>query len=259
MSDLANLNPIGRFSGLADVYARHRPDYPQAALAYIVKRCQLRRGSLVVDVGCGTGISARQFAQLGFEVIGIEPNAEMRKQAEGVTVESGTIAPVFRDGSAEATGLEDGSADLVLAAQAFHWFVAEVALAEFGRILKPGGWVALVWNERDESDPFTGAYGELVRGHCQADVVEKSRQRSGEPLLASPCFQRGERVQFRHEQSVDENGLIGRALSVSYAPRAPERLEVFKSALREVFGRFQKDGQVVMRYQTTVVSAQRPD
>jgi SAM-dependent methyltransferase len=259
MSEPADLNPTSRFTGLADIYARHRPDYPAAALGYITQRCELRPAALVIDVGCGTGISARQFAQLGFRVIGIEPNADMRRQAEATGVPPGIVAPVFRDGTAEATGLADASADLVLAAQAFHWFVADAALREFHRILKPAAWAALVWNERDESDPFTGAYGELVRSHCQAAEVEGTRQRSGEPLLVSSYFQRGERAVFSHDQVVDEDGLIGRAMSVSYAPREPERAAAFQIALRDVFARFQQAGQVVMRYQTTVISAQRRD
>jgi ubiquinone/menaquinone biosynthesis C-methylase UbiE len=259
MSEPADLNPTSRFTGLADIYARHRPDYPAAALAHIVQRCELRYDSLVVDVGCGTGISARQFAQLGLRVIGIEPNADMRRQAEAVAVPPGTAGPVYREGTAETTGLGDATADLVLAAQAFHWFVADAALREFRRILKPGAWAALVWNERDESERFTGAYGDLVRSHCQAAEVEGSRQRSGEPLLVSPYFQHAERAVFGHEQVVDAEGLIGRAMSVSYAPREPERAAEFQAALRDVFGRFQHAGQVVMRYQTTVISAQRRD
>jgi SAM-dependent methyltransferase len=259
MSEPADLDPTRRFTGLADIYARHRPGYPVAALAYIVQHCELRPDSLLVDVGCGTGISTRQFAQLGFRVFGIEPNADMRRQAEAVTMPPGAVAPIFRDGTAEATGLADASADLVLAAQAFHWFVADAALREFHRILKPGGWAALVWNERNESDPFTGAYGEVVRSHCQAAEIEGSRQRSGEPLLLSPYFQRGERAVFSHEQVVDEDGLMGRAMSVSYAPREPEHAAAFQAALRDVFARFQQAGQVVMRYQTTVISAQRRD
>src|SRR5262245_27098928 len=131
MSEPADLNPTGRFTGLADIYARHRPDYPAAALAHIVQRCELQPDSLIIDLGCGTGISARQFAQLGFRVIGIEPNADMRRKAEAAGMPPGTVAPVFRDGTAEATGLGDASADLALAAQAFHWFVADAALREF--------------------------------------------------------------------------------------------------------------------------------
>jgi SAM-dependent methyltransferase len=257
MTDLSRLDPTGRFSGLADIYARHRPDYPPEALAFILTHCQLQPGSVLVDVGSGTGISSRQFAQLGLQVIGIEPNAEMRGQAQSVTLAAGVPPPVYRAGRAEATGLADGSADAVLAAQAFHWFDLEAALREFQRILKPAGWAVLLQNERDESDPFTAAYGAVQQSVSDAAAMEQSRQRSGEPLQVHPLFQNGERVRFNHEQVLDEEGLLGRALSVSYAPRDPGAVQAFKEALQQVFARFQQGSRVVLRYQTTVVVAQR--
>ena len=257
MSELSGMNPTGRFTGLAGIYARHRPSYPLAALDFIFHRCQLGAASSLVDVGCGTGISARQFAQLGVSVIGIEPNDEMRHQAERELLPPGIPAPVYRAGWAEATSLPDGSADAVLAAQAFHWFEPEPTLREFHRILKPGGWVALLWNERDEADAFTAAYGKIVRSTPEAAATEGSRRRAGEPLLMSPIFAHPERVYFRHEQALDVEGVIGRAMSVSYAPKEPATTEAHLAALREVFGRFQQAGQVVLRYQTTVVIGQR--
>jgi SAM-dependent methyltransferase len=257
MSELSSQNPTGRFTGLAGVYARHRPSYPAAALDFIVQRCRLGPASVLVDVGSGTGISARMFAQLGVSVIGIEPNDEMRHQAERELLPAGMPAPVYRAGRAEATGLRDGSADAVLSAQAFHWFDPEPTLREFHRILKPGGWVALLWHERDEADAFTAAYGKIVRSTPEAAATEGSRQRAGETLLVSPIFAPGERVVFTHEQALDEEGVVGRAMSVSYAPKEPGAVEVYRASLREVFARFQHAGQVVMRYETTVFVAQR--
>ena len=163
MSDLAQYRPAERFSGLADLYSRHRPTYPAAALDLIQARCGLGPGALLVDVGCGTGISTRLFAARGARVIGIEPNDDMRARAEAAPAPAGAPAPEYRKGTAEATGLPDGCAAAVLAAQAFHWFDAPAALREFRRILRPGGHVALVWNERDESDACTAAYGAVVR------------------------------------------------------------------------------------------------
>jgi SAM-dependent methyltransferase len=172
MSDLPQRNPKGRFSGLADKYAKYRPTYPAQSIEYIRTRCGLESDFLVVDVGCGTGISARLFSALGVNVIGIEPNAEMRATAAATS--SGPVErPVsYREGQAESTGLPAGVADLVLAAQAFHWFEPGAALREFHRILKPDGWVALMWNERDEQDPFTAAYGVVIRTARDAAAIE---------------------------------------------------------------------------------------
>lgn len=256
MSDLSSQNPKGRFTGLAGVYARHRPTYPQAALDFVLQRCRLGPDSLLVDVGSGTGISARQFALLGIRVIGIEPNDEMRQQAEIAASPPSVPAPLYRAGQAEATELPDGSADAVLSAQAFHWFEPDSALREFHRILKPGGWVVLLWNERDETDAFTAAYGKIIRSTPEAAATEGSRQRAGDPLLVSPLFAHAERVYIAHEQLLDEEGVIGRAMSVSYAPKEPAAVEAHRVALRDVVARFQQNGQVVLRYQTTVVVGQ---
>jgi SAM-dependent methyltransferase len=258
MSDLSQLNPTERFTGLADLYAKHRPSYPGGALDFIVQRCKLSGATTLVDVGCGTGISSRLFALCGVPVIGVEPNDEMRRQAEATAAPTGP-APVYRVGRAEATGLPDGSAWVVLAAQAFHWFAVEAALREFHRILRPHGWVVLVWNERDENDPATAAFGAIVRTTPEAAAVEGPRGRAGEPLLTSPLFEEGSRTVFPNQQPLDEEGLLGRAFSASYAPREPAVVAAFDRALRRFFSEWQGDGKVVLRYETSVYLSRRRD
>jgi len=248
--------PTERFTGLAGLYSQYRPDYPAAALDFIIERCGLSDKSLLVDVGCGTGISSRLFAARGIRVIGIEPNADMRRQAESESLSAGVASLSYREGRAEATGLPEASADAVLAAQAFHWFEPEAALREFHRILKPGGSVILLWNQRDESEPFTRAYGAGVRQLTNAESIEPYHGK-GDTLLVSPLFQEGRRASFVHEQVLDEAGFLGRAFSVSYAPRDSESAKRYTEELRKVFQHFQKDGQVVMRYDTSAFLARR--
>ncbi len=258
MSDPSQCRPGERFSGLADLYSRHRPSYPEAALDFIQARCGLGPGALLVDVGCGTGISTRLFAARGVRVIGIDPNDDMRARAEAAPAPAGA-PPEYRRGTAEATALPDGCAAAVLAAQAFHWFDAPAALREFHRVLRPGGHVALANYERDEEDACTAAYGAVLRSGPEAAAVEGKRAQTGAALLQSPLFERGECATFGHEQELDEEGLLGRAFSASYAPREPGAAAAFARRLREVFAAHQLGGKVVLRYVTTVYLARRRD
>src|SRR6516164_6308773 len=101
MADLSDYNPTGRFTGLAENYAKYRLSYPAAAIDFILTHCALGPHSHLADVGCGTGISSRLFAERGILVIGIDPNDEMRSRAEQAQV--GNALLTYRQGSAEAT------------------------------------------------------------------------------------------------------------------------------------------------------------
>ncbi len=256
MAPPVEADPIRRFSGLADAYARYRPGYPESAVAFVLDRCGLREGSVLVDVGCGTGISSRLFAAHGLRVIGIEPNADMRAAAEAEPAAAG-IRPTYRAGRAEATGLPTASADVVLAAQAFHWFEPSATLPEFHRILRPRGWIVLLWNTRDEADPFTADYGKLVWSHTDRGRTAAIREGSPAELQVSPLFEAYDPVSFPHDQRLDEASLLGRAFSASYAPQEGERKAEYAAALRDLFRTYARGGQVVLRYRTEVHLARR--
>ncbi len=249
--------PTRRFTGLADAYARHRPTYPEAAVAFVLERCGLRPGSVLVDVGCGTGISSRTFAARGLRVTGIEPNADMLTEARAEPTPPGTTPPEYREGRAEATGLPDASADAVLAAQSFHWFEPTATLSEFHRILRPGGWVVLLWNTRDGHDPFTAAYNELMWSLTDRGRTKQIRENSPAALGASPLFDAAEPRFFPNEQRLDVEGLLGRAFSASYAPKEPPRREAYAAALRDLFRANARAGTVTLRYRTEVHLARR--
>ncbi|MBA3384070.1 MAG: methyltransferase domain-containing protein [Actinobacteria bacterium] len=174
----------------------------------------LEPGAHVVDVGAGTGKFARQLVARGLRVTGVEPIAEMREIFER------TVGAEALEGTAESIPLDDGSADAVTAAQAFHWFDPERALPELKRVLRPRGGVALVWNVRDETHPLHQSYAEAIRPY-KGDDYPVGGHPGNEPL-ASPLFTDVAERTFPHVQLMDADGLAARAASVSFVARLPE-------------------------------------
>ncbi len=245
-------NPLGRFDGLASIYAKYRPDYPAQAVDCIVDKIDDRR-FLIADVGAGTGILSRQLAERGIRVIGIEPNESMRSQAAASTA-AGAVE--YRAGRAEATGLEAHSMAGVVAGQTFHWCAPDSSLREFHRILRPGAWVSLMWNIADTSDPFTAGYWRLLReGTPEPEIVENRHDLSGRALLVHPLFEGGIERAALHFQELDEEMLLGRAFSSSFAPKECRAAERLAMRLRELFERFVRERRVRLIYQTTIYQA----
>lgn len=260
MREPEKYRPTERFSGLADIYAKFRPGYSEEALTFIVKHCSLKAGDKLADIGCGTGISTRAMAKMGLAVTGVEPNKDMLEAAKRESSsETVTVPIVYLQAQAENTGLIDDTFNCILCAQAFHWFNPQQALLEFRRILKPGGWLALMWNERDESDNFTACYGNLIRTVPGASSVELSRGTAGEPLLTSNLYQNASKNDFKNEQKIDLEGLLGRAFSASYVPR-PDSAEgkALELSLKLLFQEHEQSGTVILRYETSIYSAQKP-
>ena len=150
-------DPTQRFSNRVENYRRYRPGYPPAILDLLAAKCGLSQTSVAADVGSGTGILTKLLLKSGGRIFGVEPNPEMRAAGERDLNHHLNFTSVA--GTAEATTLPDHSVDLITAGQAFHWFDRDKTRAEFLRILRPGGWVVLIWNDRNISDrPFFRAY-----------------------------------------------------------------------------------------------------
>lgn len=137
-----------RFSGFADTYDRYRPTPPADVIELLCMLAQVQRPGLVVDLGCGTGLSTKVWLGRAEKVIGIEPSDDMRKQAEAAlaaTAGKGQATKAeFRAGYSHATGLEAGSADIVTCSQSLHWMEPVSTFREVGRILRPGGVFAAI-------------------------------------------------------------------------------------------------------------------
>ena len=251
------MDPTQRFSARADVYAQARPGYPTEVLDILRMHHGLREGAAVADLGAGTGIFTRLLLESGATVHAVEPNDDMRAEAERTLGGEPRFASVA--GRAEATTLEDASVDLVTAAQAFHWFDLEPTRREIARILRPEGHAAFVWNDRDlGGTPFLCEYEDVLRQHCPGYLELQGKSDATEKLDA--VFGPGgwSRHTAPNAQQLDRVGLVRRVMSASYAP-PPETTErqALVAALEEAFDRHAENAIVTLSY-TTVVIGGRP-
>jgi len=245
-------DPTERFSGRVGAYVKYRQGYPETLVPLVEKKGHLTTHSIIADVGCGTGLLAEAFLKRGYAAVGVEPNQEMRESAE----QRLRCFSRFRSlpGSAEATGMEPGSVDLVAVGRAFHWFNTGRALAEFSRILKPGGSCAIVWNRRKAS-PFTGAYDAFLQTYCDDYREMRSAREQQRKLLEEAGFCL---VTLEHFESCTLEQLRGRILSLSVTPdpRHP-KFETMLLAVDRLFREHEVQGQVRLEYDTLVYHKRR--
>ncbi len=245
-------DPTQRFSDRVENYVRYRPSYPDGVLKILRDETGLTSASRIADVGSGTGILSELFLRTGNPVYGVEPNPEMRKAAERLLAQYPRFHSVAA--TAETTGLPGESVDYVVAGQAFHWFDVQKSKKEFVRILRPGGWVVLLWNSRRlDSTAFLRAYEALLQRYG-TDYAEV-RHKTMDPADLQAIFAQGKFTVRRmyNEQRFDFDGLKGRLLSSSYtpAPSQPNHRTMLRE-LERVFERHAEAGRVCFEYDTEV-------
>jgi SAM-dependent methyltransferase len=240
-----------RFSSRVENYVRYRPGYPPEVLELLKNECGLTPDSVIADIASGTGILTRMLAENGNRVFGVEPNDEMRRAGERLLQSYSDFTSIA--GTAEATTLPDHSVDIVTAAQAAHWFDREKARREFVRILKPCGWLMLLWNERrTDSTPFLREYEHLLLVYG-TDYREVRHERTTAEIadFFSPSPFRSSTLEMRQE--VDYPGLEGRLLSSSYTPTSDHaNYDAMLRELRRIFDAHQIDDRVSLDYNTLV-------
>ncbi len=241
-----------RFSQRVENYILYRPGYPAEVSDLLCREAGLLPGSTVVDLGSGTGLLTSLFVARQMTVHAVEPGIEMREAAERLL---GTDPHfVSHAGTAEQTGLPDQCANLITAAQAFHWFDRDAARQEFDRILKPGGIAALIWNERRvTSTPFLREYEDLLNTHA-TDYKEVNHANINADAIAA-FFSPYEvhHTSFENRQIFDYGGLHGRLMSCSYAPaEGHPGHDPMITGLKALFDRHAENGKVSFDYDCQV-------
>ncbi|MHA2035035.1 MAG: class I SAM-dependent methyltransferase [Promethearchaeota archaeon] len=240
------IDPKKRFSSRVENYIKYRPNYPPEIIDFLTEKKILSKQSIIADVGSGTGILSELFLKNGNKVFGVEPNSEMRRAAEKLL--EGYPNFVSISSSAENTSLLSNSIDLITVGQAFHWFDVDRTKREFKDILKPNGFVVIIWNNRRKSGKeFSSQYEEFILKY--GTDYKEVRKNEGKIDM----FYRYKKKVFYNYQDLDFEGLKGRLLSVSYIPL--EQDKNYDNMLKELYSTFklyEKKGKVRLEYDTGI-------
>lgn len=238
-----------RFSNRVDNYVKYRPSYPREIISFLEIFFQFNNKLIIADIGSGTGILSKIFLENGNTVYAVEPNEPMRNKAAELLKNHPSFKSI--DGTAEQTKLQNESVDIITAAQAFHWFDAVKAKAEFKRILKPNGYCCLMWNERLSISPFEKAYEQLLFNYSTDYAKVDHRNIDDKKIKAFFSPQRVTKKSFSNQQVFDFDGLKGRLLSSSYAPdETHPKHNAMIQQLKNIFDSFKQNNIVEFNYET---------
>jgi ubiquinone/menaquinone biosynthesis C-methylase UbiE len=203
------------FECVAELYERRRPGYPRAAMQWLSDRLDIRAGRVVLDLGAGTGKLTRELVATGAHVVAVEPGEQMLGQLRRVVPQAESLL-----GAAEAIPVADSTVDVVTVGQAFHWFRADEAFAEIRRVLRPGGGLGLIWNERDQSDALQQRVTSLINRFVPSGRPPRSSSWA-ESLIRDAQFGSMNKAEFPHAEALQAEELVERIGTTSFVVAAP--------------------------------------
>lgn len=251
------MNPTTRFSNRVENYVKYRPAYPKEVVSFLEGRKIINPQSVIADIGSGTGISAKLFLDNACTVYGIEPNEPMRKAGESYLASYPKFHSI--NATAEETTLPNQSVDCIIAAQAFHWFNTEKCKAEFKRILKPGGYIVLIWNDRlIDTTPFLKAYEQLLLTYA-IDYTQVNHRNIDSKQIAhffsffTSSKENSGEIHLNNAQQLNYNGIKGRLLSSSYVPSEGNvNYSPMLAELEQIYKQYNQNGEVSFDYDTAI-------
>ena len=253
---MTTIDPTQRFSSRVESYRLHRPGYPAAIVDLLTRECGLSARSTIADVAAGTGLLTEIFLARGFQVIAVEPNRQMREACATLTGQYPQLKCV--EGTAEATGLSDHSVDLVTVGQAMHWFDISRTRSEFVRVLHPGGWCAILYNNRRMTgDAFHEGYERILVEFGNDYETVKHSHMTENRLAAFFAPNAMQTASFENSQQLTLHALMGRVLSSSYMPQPGQpRYEEMSRGTAALFAQNEVNGSVRMEYDCVVCYGQ---
>lgn len=244
------MNEFHMFTDRASDYSEGRPLYAEKFMKELSDRFGAGEGTVAVDIGSGTGKFASQLLKLGCRVYGVEPNRDMRLEAEKLL----GVNPAFSsvEGSASSLNLPSCSCDFITAAQAFHWFNPLEFRAECSRVLKPGGYVFLIWNMRDMNAEVNRKSFEIYKKYCpQFKGFAGGIQRNDERIRQ--FFPEYEVLCYDHPLYFTKEKFIKRSLSGSYSLKESDDFYTeYIQKLERLFETYSESGTLEMPNQTMV-------
>lgn len=241
------------FYNRANEYAIGRPTYPEEILKRL-KELGIGRNSTIADVGAGTGLLTRMLSEIGCRILAVEPNIEMLSECKKYC---STITSIeYINEPAESTGIKEHSLDLIIIAQAFHWFDKELSKVEFKRILKEKGYVIFLWNDMQIDNEFANEYINIIRKYkikTTAAITNFDPDKEKYNFLG----QSFEKIYYNNSQFLTIDGIIGNATSLSYTPsKLDSNYNQFVQELKKLFLKYQVDGKVIINYKTEMCIGQ---
>lgn len=234
------MDNLNLFNNKAVNYVKARPNYAKTLIEKL-KTYNLNNESTVADIGCGTGIFTRQLLEIGAKVYGVEINAEMRSKAEANLAVFHNFVSV--NACAENTNLDDDSVDFITCAQSFHWFDKKKFKAECKRILNCNGYVALVWNTKDNDAQSVKELSDLTEKYCKNFVGFNGGTRNDIEEIKEFFDGKYEYFEFDNPLEYDEEKFVERCLSSSYAlVKDDENYEAYVKELKSFFEKHQING-----------------
>jgi len=235
-------------------YSKYRLDYSKSAIDFIFNTANLNQQSTVADIGSGTGILSKHFLDKVHDVYAIEPDNDMRIVAEEIFEKNKSFHSI--DGTSDQTHLSDNSIDLICVGQAIHWFDPNPTKDEFARILKPNGWLAILWYETNDTN-LNRAYTQLRDMNIGWDNSIEPNRPPKKPLEYYFGTNNPQHKIFTEDFIEIWEGFLGSAYSQSFAPNPNEIIsQKFEQEHKKMFNKFAVDGKITFSYSTHLVIGQ---